>query len=111
DAHKMRSTGVRSFCDLSSDRRDVRAVHARSTPRSMELDRARTHLGAGDLRHNYESDAGSVAPSETGAIALSRDGLVAANRNWPAGLGNSAPRVVLVSCGGNRLYNGSAIFR
>src|SRR5438045_8267673 len=107
----MRSTGVRSFCDLSSDRRDVHAVHARSTPRGLGLVHSRTHLGTGDFRHNYESDEGGVALSETGAIALSRDGLVAANRNWAAGLGHSAPRVVLVSCGRNRLYNGSAIFR
>src|SRR5205085_11034184 len=74
DTRKMRSTGVRSFCDLSPDRRDVHAVHARSTPRGMGLVHSRTHLGTGDLRHNYESDDGDVAPSETGAIALSRDG-------------------------------------
>src|SRR5438477_11047540 len=34
DTRKMRSTGVRSFCDLSPDRGDVHAVHARSTPRA-----------------------------------------------------------------------------
>src|SRR5947199_1638436 len=111
DTRKMRSTGVRSFCDLSPDRRDVHAVHARSTPRGMGLDHTRTHLGTGALRHNYESDEGDVAPSETGAIALSGDGLVAANRNRAAGVGHSALRIVLVSCGRNRLYNGSAIFR
>ena len=72
---------------------------------------SRTHLGTGDLRHNYESDEGGVAPSETGAIALSRDGLVAANRNRAAGLGHSALRIVLVTCGRNRLYDGCAIFR
>src|SRR5207253_6690169 len=54
---------------------------------------------------------GGVAPSETGAIALSRDGLVAANRNRAAGLGHSALRIILVSCGRNRLYDGCAIFR
>ena len=89
----------------------VHAIHARSTPWGMGLDHARTDLGPGDLRHNYESDAGGVAPSKTGVIALSRDGLVAAHRNPAAGLCHSATRIVLVNCGRNRLYDGSAIFR
>src|SRR5438477_12852632 len=95
----MRSTGVRSFCDLSPDRRDVHAVHARSTPRGMGLVHSRTHLGTGDLRHNYERDEGDVAPSENGAIALSRDGLVAVNRNRADGPRLSDLRIVLVLLG------------
>jgi hypothetical protein len=89
----------------------LHAVHARPTPRGVGLDHSRNHLGSGDLRHNYESDEGGVAPSETWAIALSRDGLVAANRDRAAGFGHSDLRIVLVSCGRNRLYDWCAIFR
>src|SRR5207302_10723749 len=102
----MHSAGVRSCRDLSPNRRDIHAIHVRSTSWGMGLDHARTDLGPGALRRDYESDTGHVAASETGAISLSRHGLAGADRNPTAHLRNSATGIVLVNCGRNRLYDG-----
>ena len=58
-----------------------------------------------------KADPGDVAPSETGVISLSRHGLVGAHRDPTADLCGPATRIVLVSSGRNRVYDGSPIFR
>src|SRR4051794_15810480 len=107
----MRAPGVRSFRDLSANRRNVHAIRAGPPSRDMGLDAVRPDLGSSDLRGDYENDAWDVASFETGVISLPRHEMAGTHRIPTAKRGSSGIGSLRAVCRWHRLYSRRDLFR